>query len=133
MKRENFVSTKKIRAKIVYNKVNTKEKVEWLNIRWIQLRKEKPFEIRYRYSHNAVDTWKILGVQRKRAGRPAEPGRIPLVPLYTNPRQINAKKLQDLQKLLDFILPVHHALYNNLQSTADAYSGSKEDSEDCKY
>ena len=132
MKQENFVSLKKIRAEIVYRKVNTKkEKVEWLNIRWIQLSKEKPYEIRYRYSHNALEAWKVLDVQRKRPGRPADPGRLPLEPLYTNPRAINTKKLQDLQQLLNFIPPVYHAFYNDLQSTADAHSGSEdEDVED---
>ena len=120
MKRENFQSVKKI----IYHKVNTK--VEWLNIRWIQLKKEKPFEIRYRYSHNALEAWKILDVQRKRAGRPADPWKIPQVPLYTKPRPINT---EDLQELLDFIPPVHHTFYNNLQATADAHSGSEENLE----
>lgn len=56
------------------------------------------FEIPYRYSHNALEPWKILDVQRKRAGRPEDLRRIALVPLYTHPHPINAKKLQDLQK-----------------------------------
>ena len=51
--------------------------------------------------------------------------------MYTNPRPINTKKLQDFQELLDFIPPVHLAFYNDLQSVADADSGSEEeDSED---
>ena len=131
IKREDFVSVKNIRAEIVHRKVNTKkEKVEWLNIRWIELRKEKPFEIRYRYSHNCLEAWKILDVQRKRVGRPPDPGRIPLERFGATPRPINTKKLQDLRELLDFIPPVHHAFYNDLQSAADAHSESEEEEED---
>ena len=51
-----------------------------------------------------------------------------LVPLYTGLRPINTKKLQDLQELLDFIPPVHHTFYNDLQSAADAHSASEEES-----
>ena len=61
MKRADFVSTKTIRSEIVYRKVNTKkEKVDWLSIRWLQLRKEKPYEIRYRYSHNTLEAVRML-------------------------------------------------------------------------
>ena len=42
MKRETFVSVKNIQAEIVHHQVNTKEKVEWLSICWIELRKENP-------------------------------------------------------------------------------------------
>ena len=116
MERENFLSIKNIRAEIVYRKVNTnKERVEWLNIRWIQLRKEKPFEIRYRYSHNALEAWKILDVQRKRAGRPADRGRIPLVRLYTNPCPINT--------IISIIL--YPNSYFEASSTSKAYDSWK--------
>lgn len=126
MKRENFMSTKNIPAEIVYCKVNTKkEKVEWLNIRWIQLQKEKPFEIRYRYNHNALEAWKTLDVQRKRADLPADPGRIPLVPLYTNPRPINSKKLQDLQELATGFHTTCSSCF--LHSAANSNSGIEEE------
>lgn len=129
MKMENFVSVKNIRAEIFHCKLNTKMEVEWLNIHWIELRKEKPFEIRYRYSHSSLEAWKILDVQRKRAGRPPDPGRIPLERFGATPCPINPKKVQDLRELLDFIPPVHYAFYNDLQS-ADVHSESKEEQED---
>ena len=128
MVKEDFVSTKNIRSEIVYRKVNTKkEKVEWLNIRWLQLRKDKPYEIRYRYSHNTLEAWKILDVQRKRPGRPSDPGRLSLEPLYDDARPIDSKKLKDLQELMDFIPPVHHAFYDELQSSTDVISESEYD------
>ena len=128
MVREDFVSLEDLRSEIVYRKVNTnKQKVEWLNIRWLQIRKANPYEIRYRYSHNSLEAWKILNVQRKRAGRPSDPGRVSLKPLYDNPRPIQPEKLQDLHELMDFIPPVHHAFYNELESSADVVSGSETD------
>ncbi len=128
MSMADFSSTDAIRSEIVYRKVNTrKEKVEWLGIRWFQIQKEKPFEVRYRYSHNTLEAWKILDVRKRRAGRPADLGTAALTPLYSCPRAINAKKLQDLQVLLQFIPPVHHAFYNGLQSTAREESASEED------
>ena len=101
--------------------------MEWLGIRWLQIRKEKPFEIQYRYRHNTLEAWKILDVCKKRVGRPVDLGTAALTPLYSCPRAINAKKLQDLQVLLQFIPPVHHTFYNGLQSTAREESGSEEE------
>lgn len=93
MGKEYFVSTKNVKSEIVYRKVNTrKEKVEWLKIRWLQFRKDKPYEIRCRYSHNSMEAWKILNVQRKQPGRPADPGRMSLEPLYDDAQPIDAMK-----------------------------------------
>lgn len=132
MGKEDFVSTMNVKSEIVYHKVNTrKEKVEWLKIRWLQFRKDKPYEIRYRYSHNSLEAWKILNVQRKRPGRLADPGRMSLEPLYDDAHPIDAMKHKDLCDLMDFIPPVHHAFFNELRSSAHVVSESeKEDSEE---
>jgi len=53
---------------------------------------DKPYEIRYRYSHNSLEAWKILNVQRKRPGRCADPGRMSLEPLYDDAHPIDAMK-----------------------------------------
>ena len=42
----------------------SKEKVVWLSIQWLQLRKENLFEIRYTYSHIALEARKMLVVCR---------------------------------------------------------------------
>ena len=90
--------------------------------------KDKPFEIRYRYSHNNLEAWKTLDVRRKRQGRPSDLGRTSLVPLYSRSRPINDKTLQDLHALMEFIPPIHHAFYNDLESTAaDCHSEDEQD------
>ena len=106
-----------------------KEKVEWLKIRWMQFNKDSPFEIRYRYSHNALEAWKVLDVKRRQCGRPIDMGLVELPPLYTGPLSLKPNKLQDLQQLLEFIPPVHHAFYNALTSSLSAHSGTESDSE----
>lgn len=119
MAMSDFVSVQAIRSEIVYRKINTKkEKVEWFNIRWLQLQKDNPLMIRYRYSYNTLEVWKVLDLRKRRVGRPVDIGRLHLTPLYSSPRPINAKKLEDLNTLMQFIPPVHHAFYTGLESTS---------------
>ena len=129
MSSDDFVSNENVRSQIVYHKVNTnKEKVDWLSIRWLQIREENPFEIRYQYSHNTLEAWKTLDVRNKRPGRPAGLGRVELVPLYTGPRPLNESKLKDLKELMQFVPPVYHEFYSSLESaTAEQPSSDGED------
>ena len=128
MNQDEFVTLAAVRAEIVYRKVNTfKEKVEWLQIRWIGITKDKPFEIQYKYSHNDLESWKILDVRRRKRGRPLDPGRLVLQPLYTHPRPIKANKLKDLSELLDYIPPIYHEFYTNLQSSSTVSSDPESD------
>jgi len=128
MKTEDFISTSQLRAQIVYRKKNTnKEKVDWLSIRWLQFKKDKPFQIFYKYSHNDLEAWKIIDVKRKSPGRPPDMGRIALPLLYGGPRPINEKKLKDIQELLEFVPPVYHEFHEALIGTAAADTSSSED------
>lgn len=118
MSTNDFVSLKSVRAQIVKRKTNIhKEKVNWHNIRWIQVSKEKPYQLHYRYSLNALEAWKVLNIQRKCRGRPADIGRIELQPLYSGPRPLATNKLNDLKMLLQFIPPVYHTFYTALESS----------------
>ena len=120
MSADDFVSVENLRSQIVYRKVNTmNQKVDWLSIRWIRICQEKPFEIKYRYSHNTLEAWKTLDVRKKRQGRPSDIGRVQLTPLYTGQRQLNENKLRDLRELLQFIPPVYQEFYSSLTSTTE--------------
>ena len=58
----DFISLEAVKERIVNRKINTqKQKVNWLNIRWIQVRKEKPYQFFYRYSLNSL---KIVDVKK---------------------------------------------------------------------
>lgn len=118
MEREDFVSVqnvKNVKNEIVNKKVNTqKQKVNWHSIRWMQFKSDKPYGIRYRYSHNALEAWKVLDVMKKRKGRPTDLGRISLNALYTSARPVNAQKLRDLQELKEYFLQLTTPFMMNL-------------------
>ena len=82
-----------------------------------------------RYSHNTLETWKVLDIKRKQPGRPVDMGQVTLPPLYTGPLSLKVNKLQDLQQLLAYIPPVHHDFYNALTSSPTAHTSSESDSE----
>ena len=93
----------------MYRKFNTKkEKVQWLKIRWLQLRKDMPIQIRYNYSHNILEAWKVLDIKKNTRGHHPDLGGTDLPLLYTCPRPLNVKKLQDFHELMSFITPIIH-------------------------
>ena len=80
----------------------------------LDLCKDKPLQFQYRYSNNSLESWKTVDLKRKTKGRPVDMARIALPLLYDRPRAINPKKVSDLLELLDFVPPVHHAFYLQL-------------------
>lgn len=131
MKSEDFVSIKSLKPHIVNRKVNTqKQAVNWMEMRWIRVTKDKPFQFSYKYSHNALEAWKVVDLARKTKGRRPDMGRVSLSRLYDGPRQIDDKKLADLRSLLDFILPVYHSFYQELSGCAGDDSGLETDQSD---
>ena len=131
MATSDFVSIENVRSLIVYRKTNTqKQKVEWLNIRWLQISADHPFQVRYRYSLNSLEAWKTLDLRKRRVGRPADVGRVVLEPLYSGPRPLSEKKLADLRVLTEFIPPIHHAYYRSLEATNDPIGSSSESEEE---
>ena len=128
MSASDLISMDNVKSLIVHCKTNTrKEKVDWLSIRWLQVRAEKPFEIYYRYSHNNLDAWKVLDIRNKRRGRPVDIGRVELSQLYTGPRALNPSKYKDLHDLMQFIPPVCHEFYTSLEPALDNVSSSSDD------
>ena len=107
------------KAFINCKKNTAKQKVEWLQIKWIRVMKEKPLQFQYRHSLNTLETWKIVDLKRKAKGRPPDLGRILLPKLYSRPREIKPGKKKDLMELLDYVPPVHHAFYHQLVAAAD--------------
>ena len=115
MKREDFVSLKPFKAVTVNRKKNTVGgKVEWLKMHWISVCKDKPHQFQYRYSNNLLECGKTVDLKRKTKGRSIDTGRIALPLLHNRPRAINTKKVSDILELLDFVPPVHRALYHQI-------------------
>lgn len=89
----------------------------------------QPYQIFYKYSHNDLESWKILDVRRKNRGGPSDPGMIVLPQLRAGPRSIQPKKLKDLMELLDYIPPVYQAFYTALESSTTTQSGNETESD----
>ena len=124
----DFVSLKSLAKAFVNRKINTqKQKVDWLQIRWIQVRNDKPLQYRYRFSHNTLEAWKTVDLKRKQKGRPVNIGQVQLEPLYDGARTVNKKKLDDLKSLLPFIPPVHHDFYDELVGGGDSDTENEEE------
>ena len=87
METSDFVSLHGLKAAVVNRKKNVAgQKVEWLNIRWIRVTKDKPLQFSYKYSHNTLKCWKTVSLKRKTKGRPVDMGLVQLPPLYPGPR-----------------------------------------------
>ena len=75
MKSADLASIKSLKSHIVNRKVNTQ--VNWLEIRWIRVTKNQPFQFSYKYSHNALEAWKVVDLSCRTKGRQVDMGRIP--------------------------------------------------------
>ena len=133
MERKDFVSFQPLKNAIVNRKVNTaRGKVGWLNIKWINVRKDHPLQYRYRYSYNDLEAWKMVSVKRATKGRPPDLGKIKLPHLYATSRKIKKPKLDNLMELLSYVPPIHHDFFQLLVGTdiSEAEESESEAEED---
>lgn len=120
MAQENFVASTTLEQSIT-NRKNTieKEKVSWLNIRWIRLEKGQPKIIKFKTTHQDDTSFLEIDVTKKSRGRQGKFGNIPLDLLYPNGRKIEKKKLGNLHELLGYIPPIYHDFYLNINADED--------------
>ncbi|GFR84550.1 hypothetical protein ElyMa_004153300 [Elysia marginata] len=104
-----------IMKSIVYRKKDVDgEKVEWLKIQWLRLRKDEPFKVFFKYSSDDSTPFRCLDIgkrspRERRVSLTCLSGTLPQ--LYLNGHPIKAAKYRDLQS---FIPMVHHAFYRSL-------------------
>ena len=117
MTSKDFKSIKELKKLIVNRKEDTVGRaVDWMSIRWIQVKKDAPLKFRFRRSLNELEAWKEVDLKRKAKGRPADLGRFSFTTAYSGPRTLNTNKVQDILSMLDFIPPIHHDFYHELLS-----------------
>lgn len=97
-----------------------KEKVRWLDIRW--MRYKKPFGvIEYKYSLKDEEPFRTLDLRRNTRGRPIEFENIePLGFCYSGPLPINPLKKADLLSLFNVIDEECHEFYRSLPTSGEA-------------
>ena len=123
----DFVSLVLVSKAFVNRKINTaKRSVQWLQIKWIRVQKDKPLQFQYRYSLNDLEAWKTVDLKRRTKDRPPDLGRIQLPRMYTTARPIKPAKKTDLLSLFQYIPPLHHPFYNNLLATDGNNEGSEQ-------
>ena len=103
------------------------EKVHWLKIQCLQVRKLEPSKLYYKYSVQPDVPFSSINVAK--AGRRFDISHAQLIPLCAEPRCLSAEKAADIRKLLKYVPPVHHSFYEAIisQVSAEATEHSFED------
>ena len=108
MKQDMFVSVSKIANSCTLRKTSTTgEKVEWLKIQWLQVRKVEPLKLYYKYS--VQDDLPFSCVDFSKRGRETKLAALTCSNMEF--RALSRPKVNDLQKLMKYIPPVHHPFY----------------------
>ena len=110
MQQQDFLSISELAKYVTVRKLDEDgNKVEWLKIQHIQIRKEEPLKMYYKYS--VQDDMPFSCVSFSRKGRPLKHDYV-LKTLYSEPRRLSAEKANDLRKLLKYVPPVHNSFYD---------------------
>jgi len=127
LQQSDLKSAEQLEKVVVNRKVDTEGlKVEWLKIRWLCFKCEAPKKIFFKYSNNedvpfrCIDLSCIGGPQNR---SDINLGSLVLPDLYPQGREIAGPKLRDLQTLLQFVPPIHHAFYNQFIVNDNADDG----------
>ena len=109
MEQQDFVSVGELAKYVTVRKLDEDgNKVEWLKIQHIQIRKEAPLKMYYKYSVQDELPFSCLSFVRK--GRVLKQD-FTLKLFYSKPRQVSHEKANDILKLLKYVPPIHHSLY----------------------
>jgi len=111
MQQNDFVSITELAKYATIRKTDDNgQKVEWLKIQHIQIRKDMPMKMFYKYS--VQDDLPFDCVSFVRKGRPLKQYSLKL--LHSEPRPLSVEKANDLKKLLKYVPPAHHSFYEGI-------------------
>ena len=114
MQQQDFLSLSELAKYVTIRKRDVDgNKVEWLKIQHIQIRKEAPLMMYYKYSVQNDLPFSCVSLSRK--VRPLKHDYV-LKSLYNEPRPLSVEKANDLHKLLKYVPPVYHSFYNTVMS-----------------
>lgn len=93
MQKEDFFSTKILENNIVNRKkTTTGDKVEWLKMSWIQLRKDEPKKMYFKYNYNTETHFSEVDLKKNVRGRPSTNSYTELDLLYPEGKAITEEK-----------------------------------------
>ena len=112
MQQQDFLSLSELAKYVTVRKRDVDgNKVERLKIQHIQIRKEAPLTMYYKYSVQKDLPFSCVSFSRK--GRPFKDD-YALKSLYNEPRPLSVEKANDLHKLLKYVQPVYRSFYNTV-------------------
>nr|CAH7745911.1 unnamed protein product [Callosobruchus chinensis] len=115
MQKTNFVSSKPLEEYVLRRKKNEQNNpVSWLRIQWLHFEKHEPYKIYYKETLNEDWPFEVINLQQNRKGAPKLFKNINLPPLYDSPRPVNNNKKKNMEELLQFIPPIHHKFFKDL-------------------
>lgn len=118
----DFQNFKSLLEFVTHRKVDSNgDKVEWLKILLIEVTKEEPFLIKFKYGHGDLEQFRTLDLTKARTkGRPTTIGNKQVDVLHPHGVPVAQAKIVDLKSLLEFIPPVYQDFYNSLHGTDDS-------------
>jgi hypothetical protein len=86
--------------------------VEWLKMQWIQIRKEEPLKMFFKYSVQEDIEFQCVDFSKK--GNSLADSEYTLQPLYREQRPLSHEKAADIKKLLKYLPTVHLKFYTDI-------------------
>ena len=121
MAADKFRSTKRILNAITNRKTSVDgQKVNWLQIQWIRVRKDKPLCMHVKDSLDEEFPFTVVSFAKR--GRQRSLGKTKLPQLYAAQRPVSKEKHSDLRKLLKYIPPIHHDFYDHIKHSGHGNS-----------
>ena len=100
-------------------------KVEWLKMQFIQIRKRDPKKLHVKYTvDEGLMYITTVDLTKLRRGRRTNGFKHDFSPLYPTGRKITKEKKSDLMDPCNYIPPVFHDFYINLDTADDANDSS---------
>ena len=90
----------------VRKKSENGQKVEWLKIQWLQVRKQEPYRLFFKYT--VQEDLEFSSINLLKTYISCDISTIKLKPLYTERRVLSVEKVADVKRLLKYVPPVHH-------------------------
>ena len=91
------------------------DKLRWHNLKWTQIFKKAPYQMKFKYSNCREETPKTINLEKRRKKIQVTLKDFQLKKIHTDPLKISYAKYKDLQKLTRFIPPVYNSFFANLQ------------------
>lgn len=116
METDEFLSTDVLEKAITNRKKDEDgNELNWLQIQWMRFEQSEPYKIQFKYTTEEEVPFRVLNLTKRCRGRPPGIHQFEQRVLYPNGRPVTAKKKADMLALLQYIPPVAHPYYLNLQ------------------